>query len=251
MLFKSEVIYAIVLFTCTFLALIYHYFFFCFHLFDFIISQKPLLKILKGVLKVFNKLVFIFLLFLATIYFFTLLVFTFFQDSMPSESCSSILICFTNLYQLAFKIGGVGYFLDSSSDTVLMYSFGRYALNIFFVFILSWIFINMKFAFFIDVFSSTREKNVVLQKDIDNICFICGLDRTSLDKIYLDKNGFNKHLEDHNLVNYFCYLFYLHEKEFDELTGIESYVLSLVKKESLDWFPIQRCIKMEKNEMMG
>ncbi len=114
-----------------------------------------------------------------------------------------------------------------------------------------WIVLQIKSAFYIDVFSSTREKGKIIQKDINNICFICGLDRATLDKIYLDKNGFNKHLEDHNLINYFSFLFYLNEKEFDELNGIESYVLELIKKESLDWFPIQRCIKMEKENLIS
>ena len=122
----------------------------------------------------------------------------------------------------------------------------RYLLDISFIIVIVFIIHQMRLAFFIDVFSSVREKNNSMKKDIDNICFICGLDRIALDKIYLDKNGFNRHLEDHNLINYFCFLFYLNEKEFDELNGIESYLLGLVKKESLEWFPMHRCLKMER-----
>jgi len=251
MFLKVEVLYAIISFSCTFLALIYHYFFFVFHLLDFIISQKPLLMIIRGILRVWYKLVIIFLLLLTFIYFYTLIVFFYFREIVPENGCNSLVSCYINLTNSTFaSVGTIGAYFDNNSNAgVQIHSFGRYCLDISYTLIVSWIMIKMISAFFIDVFSSTREKTKNLQRDIDNICFICGLDRTTLDKIYLDKNGFNKHLEDHNLINYFSYLFYLNEKEFDELTGIESYTLERIKTESLDWFPLQRCIKMEKNSM--
>jgi hypothetical protein len=103
----------------------------------------------------------------------------------------------------------------------------------------------MLFVLVIDILSIFRERKLNIRKDLDNNCFICGLDRTTLDKIYLDKNGFKMHFEDHNLSSYFIYIFYLIEKEESERNGIEKYVYNCIINQSFSWYPIGRCLKME------
>ena len=186
---------------------------------------------------------------------------------MPAGECDSLFVCFVFIVKQAYNIGGLGRYFEgyelgigdgvkvgesfgisvTASELIRIYSIGRYLFDILFTVVILMVLVNMKFAFFIDVFSRDRTLEVNLQKDKNNICFICGLDRETLDKIYLDKNGFNKHLEDHDLINYFLFLFYLNEKDYDELTGLESFTLDMIRNESIDWFPMQRCIKMEKN----
>jgi hypothetical protein len=93
----------------------------------------------------------------------------------------------------------------------------------------------------VDTFSSLRKKEEEFYEDLKNICFICGLDRKNIEKYYIGKDGFDRHLEDHNLSSYFCYIFYLSEKQVSELSGIESYVKNLIDMENISWIPTKRC----------
>jgi inositol 1,4,5-triphosphate receptor type 1/inositol 1,4,5-triphosphate receptor type 3 len=94
----------------------------------------------------------------------------------------------------------------------------------------------------VDTFSSLRKEQEEFDQDLENVCFICGLERDIIERYYIGKDGFNKHLEDHNVAMYFFFIFYLKEKETGELTGIESYVQEMIEKENLRWFPIERYI---------
>ena len=92
----------------------------------------------------------------------------------------------------------------------------------------------------VDTFQSLRKQEEELDKDSKNICFVCGLERETIEKYYVGKDGFYKHLEDHNLASYFFYIFYLKEKDSSELTGIESYIKEMIDKENIFWLPIER-----------
>ena len=95
----------------------------------------------------------------------------------------------------------------------------------------------------VDTFSTIRNNFEKFNYDLNNVCFICGMNREEIEKIYRGKNGFNEHLQDHNLSYYFCFLFYLKEKNPQELTGVESYVKELVNKENGSWIPNENCLK--------
>jgi hypothetical protein len=101
-----------------------------------------------------------------------------------------------------------------------------------------WLVFQMVSGIIVDTFSSLRRSQEELDKDFLNICFICGLERETIEKYYLGKDGFNTHQEDHNVNNYFFFIFYLKEKHPSEFTGIESYVKELLDKESISWFPL-------------
>jgi hypothetical protein len=111
-------------------------------------------------------------------------------------------------------------------------------LDISFTIIMVWLVFQMVTGLIVDTFSSLRKIQEDLDRDFRNTCFICGLEREVIEKYYLGKDGFNKHLEDHGVANYFYFIFYLKEKDPNELTGIESYVKELVDKESIGWFPL-------------
>ncbi len=115
----------------------------------------------------------------------------------------------------------------------------RYILDISFTIIILFLVFQMISGLIVDNFSSLRKIQEEFDKDLRTICFICGLEREEIEKLYLGKEGFNKHLLDHNVTSYFSFMFYLKDKNIAEMTGLESYVKELIDKESINWFPIK------------
>ena len=90
-------------------------------------------------------------------------------------------------------------------------SLSRYFLDFSYNIIMVWLVFQMISGLIVDTFSSLRKKQEEYDRDYRNICFICGLDREEIEKLYLGKEGFNNHLEDHKVSSYFSFMFYLKE----------------------------------------
>ena len=100
----GDVLYALCYMTFSILALSVHYFFFSFHLIDFIKTQPILLQVLRSVYYPRKQLIFIFIFFLVLEYFYSLLIFYFFYDIMPIYSCDSVFSCFATVYTQTFTV---------------------------------------------------------------------------------------------------------------------------------------------------
>jgi hypothetical protein len=116
----------------------------------------------------------------------------------------------------------------------------RYLLEITFTILMVWLVFQMISGLIVDTFSSLRKEQEEIEEDFKNVCFICGLDREVIEKYYTGREGFDRHLEDHNVCSYFCYIFYLKEKDSSEYTGIESYVQDQIELEHISWLPIEK-----------
>ena len=89
--------------------------------------------------------------------------------------------------------------------------------------------LNILLGIIIDQFSTLRDNNNSYNEDKTSICFICGFDRETLEK--LGNKGYTHHIkEDHNLWKYLYFIAYLREKEETEYTGLESYVAEQLEK---------------------
>lgn len=105
------------------------------------------------------------------------------------------------------------------------------------------IFTNLIFGIIIDAFGVLRDKNKSRIENMENICFICSLDRFKLEK---EGKGFMYHIrESHYVWNYLFYIYYLKSKDSTEFNGIESYVSDKLKHEDINWFPIKRCLDID------
>jgi hypothetical protein len=104
LILNGEVLYASGYLAFAILAISYHYFFFCYHLIEFIKSQSVLRNVLKSVYNPRKQLIFIFMFFMVLEYFYSLIVFYFFYDQMPESSCSSMLICLATIYTQTFTV---------------------------------------------------------------------------------------------------------------------------------------------------
>lgn len=135
--------------------------------------------------------------------------------------------------------------LASGSDNNNEGRFSRFLVEISFTIILVWLVFQIVPGLIVDTFSTLRKNLEEFMDDMNNVCFICGMEREEIEKIYVGKSGFGDHLLDHNLKNYFCFLFYLKEKNPIELTGVESYVKDLVDNQIGSWIPSEDCLKRE------
>ena len=70
--------------------------------------------------------------------------------------------------------------------------------------------INVVSGIIIDTFGSLREEFKQLQEDLENICFICGLDKDTIEKNTDSNMNFEIHKkEEHNIWNYIFFIGYI------------------------------------------
>lgn len=65
------------------------------------------------------------------------------------------------------------------------------------------------------------------------MCFICGIDRVTVEKNYED---FEEHIANkHYLWNYIFYIYCLIKKDSTEYTGLEYAISDMIEKENISW----------------
>ena len=169
---------------------------------------------------------------------------------MPDYSCDSPLICMLFIYSNTFTSGGnLGNFIDTKESSLnTTGNMERYLLDISYTVIMVYIVWQMVSGLILDAFDNLRGDREEIEEDMETTCFICGLNREKIEKYYIGKDGFEKHLQDHSVDNYLFYMLYLEEKDPNEYSGFESYVKENIDKESISWFPIERSLKIEEWE---
>lgn len=91
----------------------------------------------------------------------------------------------------------------------------------------------------IDTFAELRQEEEEKKKDMENYCFICGLNRRDMDRQGGRKQDYNFHIsKKHNKWNYLYYMAYILDKPETELSGIESYVYECREEGHIHWFPL-------------
>lgn len=101
----------------------------------------------------------------------------------------------------------------------------------------------------IDTFAVLREESQKEQDDMYNYCFICSIDRDTLDKKSDNKKGFNYHVKiEHNMYNYIFFLAYLKDKPSTEFSGFESYVAEMNEKNDISWFPLNQALTLSNTD---
>lgn len=96
-------------------------------------------------------------------------------------------------------------------------------------------------ALIIDTFSLLRDKENEKNRDINEVCFICGHTRDIFDKKAEQTKGFIQHIkQDHYMWNYIFFLAYLQKKDQTEFTGNESYVFEKFRQNDISYFPFKR-----------
>ena len=93
-------------------------------------------------------------------------------------------------------------------------------------------------AIIVDNFTFLRQQEQELSEDKENVCFICGLKRDEINRLYDNELGYNKHIRlDHYYWNYLFLLINLKEEKIYELTGDDEFIMKCNQLQSLNWIP--------------
>jgi len=223
-------------------------FFFSFHLLDVIARFKLLQYVIKSVTLNGQSIVLTVLLAFVVLYFYAIFGFLFFRDKFVVDDeyvCESMLMCLTSVINLGVRQGGgIGDVMDAThwDDPDNM---TRIVYDSTFFFLVIVILLNIIFGIIIDTFGELRQDNKNILDDMENTCFICGINRYTFDRE--SKDGFETHArQDHNMWNYLYLIMHLRDKDSTEFTGPEQYVFDLLNQRNYSFIPNMRALCLAK-----
>jgi len=142
--------------------------------------------------------------------------------------------------------GGMGDYLPTRAISHFGSYMGRWTFDLSQFLIVIIVLLNIIFGIIIDTFSAMREATETAASDMKNVCTMCGLERTDLDR---NGSGFTQHIKsEHNMWKYSYYMVYLLGKDPTEYTGLETYVSEMVEEEDMNFYPLEKALCMEDEE---
>jgi len=235
------------------LATEFHPFFYSVPLLQVIQKSPALQNVVLAVTTNGKTLLLTLLLMLITVYMFALIAYYEFSESLTNPElgrdfgCSSLLTCLRSLtlYGLRSGIDGIVQPIVGHDE----YKNARLVFDMLFFALLNVIFMNIVFGIIIDTFASLREAREAQEEDQTGTCFICGIDKATFDRKAALSGGFDNHVDyEHNMWQYIYYMYYLQEKDRDELNGPELYVYDMIERSDISFFPIGRALVLKENE---
>jgi len=160
------------------------------------------------------------------------------EPSHEESECGTFAYCLmTHLdYGMRFD-GGIA---DRMSRRSFNYNRGMYISRFIYEMIYFWsqtvMLQGMLFSIVIEAFSELRNKELEIEKDKNEICFVCGIDKASC-----EKNGqkFEEHTnKEHNLWTYVDYILGLRFVDIQDTNAINSYVMEKIERKELVWLPM-------------
>ena len=212
---------------------------------------------LKNIVKSFwvprGSLIMTFILFYLIAYYFIIFVYLFIPQQLPTRDCFVFSDCFFTLCDQTIKNsnGIINYLVEEGLYiTHTLYSNPRFWIDNWFAIIDVMLVLPMACAIIINSYISLMEDQRKTEKDKKTICFICGLKKPELNKLYFHEKGFYEHIKsDHYLWNYMFSIFSIIKKNPKHLINVDKYILDNYKQGVYSWVPFKDCCK--KNEVKG
>ena len=154
--------------------------------------------------------------------------------------CKSSIQCFFYVTQYGLTAGGgVGETLDKVSFKESPGIFVlRFFYDVIFFSFVTLILFNIFTGIIVGAFADLRDKTNNDEKDRNNVCYICQLDRDGALRENID---FDLHVKkDHFIWNYLYFLAYLHISDPNNLNSIENYVWKKLEEQDNSWIPIKK-----------
>ena len=159
------------------------------------------------------------------------------NDGHIENECGTMLYCFaTHLsYGMRFD-GGIADRMEKASYTYEKgYYIARFVYEELYFLILVVLMLNMIYGIIADAFSELRNKVEKINRDKQEVCFICGIDKETCEK---KGEKFEEHLSGvHNLWIYVEYMIGLKFVDIQDTNAINSYVIESLEQKELVWFP--------------
>ena len=162
---------------------------YAFHLLHIVSGNNLLIRVLTSVTKNGISLLYVSLLGVIIIYYYSLVAFSAFRDSYfsqgPSELvCRNLVECFLSTLNAGLRSGGgIGDALDYTDPSV-KYWFYRTFFDLSFFIIITTIGLNVIFGVILDSFSQLRDENEKITDNLEKRCFICNLPRFAFTYIH-------------------------------------------------------------------
>ena len=234
------------------LGLLYSPFFFVITLFDIVVRSRLLQKVIEAVTVNSESLSLTFVLVAVVVYHFTLLgqlyfrtdfIWTFHDANGVQHSvdlCGSTKDCLMTTFYLGLSYEGLAQgiadmreqWFDNPEKAHI-----RWAVDLLFYIAVIVMLLNIIFGIVIDTFAQQRDLQNQIKDNMENVCFICSIDRNTFDRRH--PFGFDFHTErEHNVWHYLSFMIHLRMKRPTEYTGPESYVAEMLARGDLSFFPI-------------
>ena len=186
-------------------------FFICFHLVDLVYTSETLKNVLRAVTFNGQQLMMTAMLGLLILWIYSIIAFTtmrenYVNDDLPgARMCDTLLDCFLVTTREGLIMGGgMGDYLPTRAISHFGSYMGRWAFDLTQFLLVIIILLNIIFGIIIDTFSAMREATEMAASDMKNVCTMCGLERTELDR---NGSGFEQHIKsEHNMWKYSYYM---------------------------------------------
>jgi inositol 1,4,5-triphosphate receptor type 1 len=123
---------------------------------------------------------------------------------------------------------------------------GRFFHDISYFILIVILLLELVFGIIVETFRELRIEANHHEQDKKEVCFVCGIEIAELQH---QKKSFVEHLDKtHNLWNYVNYMIRLKFSDPQDLNAVNSYVLDLMDKKNITWFPIYEKGRMSKEE---
>jgi len=231
-----------------------------YHLLDVVYKSATLGDVLKAVTFNAQQLMMTGLLVMIVLYFYAVMGILlmrnhyFLGDDFTYERpCDNMFHCFVLTVREGLLNGGgmTDYLLTGDGKVIASTKspsnyMARFFFDLSFFIAVIIVLLNIVFGIIIDTFATLREMTAAKIDDMRNMCFICSIDRYTL-----DKNGtpFDIHIKkEHNMWKYLNYLVYLKTKDETEYTGLESYVANMIEEEDMGFYPANKAMCLDDDE---
>eukprot|EP01065_Artemidia_motanka_P024730 TRINITY_DN29632_c0_g1_i1.p1 TRINITY_DN29632_c0_g1~~TRINITY_DN29632_c0_g1_i1.p1 ORF type:complete len:2468 (+),score=1021.49 TRINITY_DN29632_c0_g1_i1:953-7405(+) len=222
-----------------------------------VIHRSALLQnVIKAVTKNRKSLLLTVIMMMVVVYFFSVFGFVFFRESFqngdpPCEGqegcedyhCDTLFRCFIFGVTSGLRQGGGISDAMRPADWDDPYIVARTLFDFLFFVMVIVVLLSIVFGIIIDTFAELRTDKTRLDNDIRSRCFICGIESAQFDR---QADGFENHIrDDHNMWNYIFFIHFLRKKPVDEYTGQETYVHSMIEKEDMSFFPLNKALCLQ------
>jgi inositol 1,4,5-triphosphate receptor type 1 len=218
------------------LGLLFHGYFFCYHLLHVVVGNDLLQRVMQSVTKNGRSLLWVAALMVIVIYIYSLASFAYLRKSFDEGEgafCQNTFQCFVTSLRLGLLSGGgLGEALPTETHGFAEPGYRTFFDLSYFV-LITIIGLNVVFGIIVDTFSELRDERYKIQEAMHSECFICSLGAHEFDR---KGNGFENHVKkEHCMWSYLCFLLHLDAKDPTEMTSHEQVRPMARERESLAW----------------
>ena len=220
---------------------------------DIAIQSDAIMQVFRAIVTNWKPFLWTLFLLVDITLFYTFISFYTLQNDFVTEDgtklCEHAYGCFFSILNFGLRAGGgiadvirQQYYIVGETS----HFFKRVAFDLTFFIVMITILLNLIFGMIIDAFGNLRDQKNQNEDDAENICFICGINRSEFER-YMN---FEDHItKEHDKWDYIYLIVHIQEKYRNmqtEMTEIEHYVNDKCKAKNYQWFPVGRSITLEK-----